>query len=129
MGHHKQTENQMGNDLIEWLKRISGSEMPPSNVIAYNIGIFETPDGYSVYLIGSDNYTPDDSDWACDEVFSPKERYFAIPNEDRDWEKILSEVVTAIKIFVESPDVKTSYLSQAKFLTVGFDDGDLVRIR
>jgi hypothetical protein len=57
----------------EWLTRVATSETPPKDVIAYNIGLFKTEDGYSAYLVGSTEYDEDDADWACKEAFSPRE--------------------------------------------------------
>ncbi len=63
-------------EFNDWLGRICRTEKPSPAVAAYNIGLFETGDGYSAYLVGANNYSEDDSDWACDVSFTPRERYF-----------------------------------------------------
>jgi hypothetical protein len=44
--------------------------------------LFETPNGYSAYLAESGHYDEEDSDWASDETFTPKERYFPPPSRE-----------------------------------------------
>jgi hypothetical protein len=58
---------------------VISAEAPPSSVVAFNIGLVETFAGYSAYLAGADRYDPDDDDWACDEAFTPRERYVRLP--------------------------------------------------
>ncbi len=117
------------DNFQRWLLRLSKAEKPGLNVIAFNIGLFETEDGYSAYLIGSDRFDENDFDWACDEVFSPKERYFPIAlNEPLGWEQLHRKVVESTKTFLDSTEGSKSFLSSASALTVGFDDADLDRI-
>jgi hypothetical protein len=36
-----------------WLEDIIKTENPSKDIIAYNFGVFETPEGYEIYLVGS----------------------------------------------------------------------------
>jgi hypothetical protein len=114
-----------------WLERISKKEKPPKSVVAYNIGLFESTNGYSAYLVGADEYSEEDSDWACDETFTPKERYFLLPDETKGqaWQVVLDRVARAAKDFLKTPAGKSSLFAKAKAVTVGFDDGDLTRVK
>jgi len=86
-------------DFREWLKRVV-QEKPPASVIAYNIGLFETPDGYSAYLIGAPTFDEQNGHWACEEVFTPSERYFSISSsESQTWNVVLDDVVNQRKDF------------------------------
>ena len=72
-----------------WLRRVCSTENPPKSVVAYNIGLFETPDGFSAYLIGADQYDESNNDWACRPSFTPRERYFRIPSREFErWEQV-----------------------------------------
>jgi len=98
-------------------------------VVAFNIGLFETAGGYAPYLIGADRYDANDPDWACAESFTPSERYFAISAATfTHWEQVHQAVVDATRAFLQSPDGARSYLAAAEAVTVGFDDGDLERV-
>ena len=116
--------------LAAWLNRVNAVEQPPESVVAYNIGLLETPDGYSAYLMGADHFDPEDSDWACEETFTPQERYFAMSRADvgGDWHAAQSAVVAAAQSYLQSAAGKTSFLANAKAVTVGFDDGDLEQV-
>jgi hypothetical protein len=117
--------------IVCWLQRLSSTEDPPPSVVAFNIGLFESNDGFSAYLAGSTRYDPGNSDWPCDEVFAPRERYCALPvrRGDMKWDQVLERAANAIRVFLASSDGAASFLSRAQAVTVGFDDGDLVRIR
>lgn len=109
-----------------WLARICDEEEPPTSVVAFKVGLFETPDGYSAYLIGSTHYDTEDSDWAREEAFAPSERYFSFGREGFvSWQEAHDAVVEATRRFLESPEGMESFLSSAMALTVGFDDGEL----
>ena len=115
--------------IKQWLIRISRSENPPSEIVAYNIGLFQTETGYRAYLSGATSFSDEDSDWACDETFTPSERYFAFPRDlsNVDWDRALAVTVDAVKDFLaENP---ASFLNTAKAVTVRFDDGDLERVK
>jgi hypothetical protein len=115
-----------------WLERVSRRETPPASVIAYNVGLFESPNGYTAYLCGADHYSDDSSDWACRESFAPKDRYFNLPAQEfksKGWEEAQEAVITAVKEFLASAQGAQSFLANAQAVTVGFDDGELVRVK
>ena len=118
------------NMMKDWLSRITRSEKPAKKVIAYNIGLFQTEQGYGAYLCGATKYLPNDDDWATEEAFTPKERYFSFPTEFAkgvNWKQAERATISAVRRFLtENPD---SFLAKANALTVGFDDGDLVRVK
>jgi hypothetical protein len=121
---------ELSTALSSWLERVSAKEEPPKSVVAFNVGLLETEDGYSAYLVGADRFDEDDSDWACEESFTPKERYLAIPRGTfKKWEAVQAAVVDATRKFLTSAVGKKSFLAKAKAVTVGFDDGDLERVK
>ena len=114
-------------DLSSWLNQVS-ADKPPDSVIAFNVGMFRTSDGFGVYLGGFDAYDENDSDWACEPVFVPSSKYFFIRDNNIGWEEAQSEVISSVQNFLASENGKKSYLAQAEHLTAGFDDGGLVEI-
>lgn len=114
-----------------WLHRIAVSERPPASIVAYNIGLFETEDGYSAYLAGAERFDPVSGDWACTEAFTPKERYLTLPvlRTNTKWQDVLKQVVDAAHSFLSSSDGASSFLANCQAVTAGFDAGDLIRIR
>ena len=56
--------------LVAWLRRVATVERPPSSVIAFNIGLFETEGRiHRVPRRCGALRRPDDGSWACDEAF------------------------------------------------------------
>lgn len=117
-------------EFKKWLDEICATEQPISEIIAYNFGLFEGEDGHTVYLVGSEEYDEDDSDWACNEDFTPVQRYFALPDSSNDeWEVVQENVTQMLKQFMEEPVFEESFLAKATAITVGYDDGDLERVK
>lgn len=118
-------------DITTWLTRVAAAESPHPEVVAFNIGLFRTKEGFSAYLCGSARYEEESGDWACEEAWSPSERYFPIPLGRygiADWQSLQSAVEAAVRAALGSQPVKRSFLGSAVAVTVGFDDGDLVRV-
>lgn len=118
--------------LINWIEKNIQVEKPDSSIAAYNFGLFESPEGYTIYLIGSKEFDADDSDWATVEDFTPKNKYYILPPaeyKDLKWDQAFAKVESIIKGFMKSETYKNSFLAKAKAVTVGFDDGDLVRLQ
>lgn len=105
----------------------AGREEIPSSVAAYNVGLFESENGFTAYLVGAASYDADDPDWACDEAFSPANRYFELPRDvtGSDWEVAQRVAVAMVRAYLNDPESGSSYLRAAKAVAVGFDDGDL----
>ena len=116
-------------ELTDWLTRVCQSENPPSSIVAYNIGLFETRNGYTAYLAGAERFDESDSYWACEETFTPSERYLPLNcDEPVGWQQLQREVCVAVRAFVRSPQGHRSFVARATAITVGFDDGDLERV-
>ncbi len=116
--------------MIEWLKKIAATEVPPADVVAFNVGLFKSDNGYMAYLTGAKTYDPEDDDWACEEDFTPADRYCAIPAKgaDETWEQVRDRAIDELRNFLASSEGQASFLARAEAVTVGFDDGDLVRV-
>ncbi|MDX5345607.1 MAG: hypothetical protein LPK19_00025, partial [Hymenobacteraceae bacterium] len=107
---------------------------PGKSIVAFNFGLFEDEEegGYAMYLLGSKNYDENDDSWASEEDYAPEENYFPLNSDEffkLDGEEVQEKVVTIISRFVRSDAFNNSFLRNAKAITTGFDDGELVRIR
>lgn len=113
-----------------WLESISKEEKIDAAIIAFNFGIIESAKGYKIYLIGSKKYDEGDDDWATEEDYVPKEKYFLLKDTSgKKWEDVLKISVELVSQYVNSEGFKTSEFKKAQAITTGFDDGDLVRIK
>ena len=112
----------------EWLENIIKTERPVPEVIAYYFGIFKSDEGYQTYLIGSKEFDINDSDWACNQDFEPKNKYLTLGQEEIHWESILAQVKSLVINFTQTNTFKNSFLERAQAIAIGFDDGDLFLI-
>ena len=117
--------------ISEWIKNICQSESPDNSIIAYNFGLFKSEKGYVIYLIGSKAFDEEDQDWACNMDFEPNEKYLLLPDEfqNQEWKEILNKVERQLKEITKAPTFNATFLSNAKAITTGFDDGDMIRIK
>ncbi|MDO4180971.1 MAG: hypothetical protein Q4D36_06740 [Bacteroidales bacterium] len=117
--------------IINWLRSI---DLPtPTDITAIYIGLFESESSsYMLYLIGARHYDENDDDWACVEDFVPKQKYADIYEESiekAEWEEIQHAVIKVISQYAEKRAEDASSLFYHKIVTVGFDGGDLTRVR
>lgn len=122
----------METQIINWILTISKSEQIPEGIKAVNIGLVETENGYTLYMVGSNEYDAEDSDWACNEDFVPENKYLVVEGDSFNkmpWDQFLKDVVEILKNFVKSEEYKNSILYSVPHVTTGFDGGDLEIIK
>jgi len=120
------------DQILNWIERINKSKKRNENIVAYNFGLFETAEGYTVYLTGSESFDENDDDWAANIDFEPKEKYLELPSTEskgKDWEEILNVIYKILTDYLQSESFRKSILKDAEVITVGFDDSDLIRIK
>jgi hypothetical protein len=114
----------------EWLEEVVRDETPSPAIVAFNIGLFDSPEGYCAYLSGTDVAFEDDPGRASGEAFTPSHWYCVLGEpDDRDWQEVQASVVESVHAFLDSPHGAASFLGKARAVTVGFDDGDLVCVK
>lgn len=115
-----------------WLDQINKTEKVDSSIIAFNFGLFESNNGYTIYLIGSKEYDEENEDWATNVDFEPKDKYLHLEKvliKTNNWEDVLSLSTKLISNYVSSPKYNVSILKDAQAITTGFDDGNLIKIK
>ena len=122
----------MKTEIIDWLKNIEKQDgTPPDSVIAFNLGLLESDQGYMMYFVGAFEYSEDDDDWACIEPPTKPYRYLKLPGkvQKESWETILDLCEKALTELESDGTLNTTLIKNAKAITTGFDDGELVKIR
>ena len=115
-------------DFFEWLDLILKNELN-SEIKAINFNLYEDTDNkWSVELVGTFSFDKDNDDWACDVDYEPVDKYLNIEGVDVDPDKFLNEVIT-ILLDIISLEKVSAWLLHTKYITVGFDDGVLEKIR
>ena len=110
------------NDVLE---HKVPSKIPPA-IRAFCFNLYEdSNDGWSMELVGTESFDPDDEDWACDEVTD-----FGTREEPLSWEKktcwneVLQEVSSALRYYLEN-GLHADVLKSRMGVAVGFIDGNL----
>jgi len=77
-------------------------------------------------MIGSDKFDEDDSDWACNEIFTTREDifYFQRTSDIAEWEEGLKYVISMVKKYLQTGNY-SNILKTYKAIGVGFVDGDI----
>lgn len=117
--------------LFPWIEKIDASENIPTSIQAFNFGLFETKQGFTVYLIGAKEYDLEDDDWAWSEDFVPKEKYLPLTvfSAQWTWRDILALVKQGLEEYVNYYRVApTTFVHTAALVTTGFDSGELLPI-
>ena len=80
---------------------------------------------FGIELIGARAFSADDSDWPCDEIWSPDPRGIDIPEEfsGSDWEVCLEKAKALVLDYLASPSGR--WLHSGEAVGLGFVDGDL----
>lgn len=110
--------------LENWLDSILENPLPEETAaIAFNL--YEDEDNnWSMEMVGTGCFDPEDSDWACDEVFDTRDDCLSWKIE-ASWEDILKEAVGKIKNYLET-GAYSEKLKSFEGVGVGFVDGDLI---
>lgn len=124
--------NRTRTRIHDWLNAIDSKENIPSEITAFNIGIFEQEEGYCIYLTGSENYDADDDDWACDADFEPADKYLALSGTEikaMEWQEFQDMIVKIVSDYLGTSANASTSVFAGRVVTVGFDDGQLVRVK
>ena len=96
----------------------------PDDVVAFCFNLYEdTNKTWTLELIGASSFDTNDSDWACDEVFTTRDNPLTW-HDDKEWQEVLMETIRILKDYLK----KGKYgrvLKERQGLAVGFVNGDL----
>ncbi|MFA4180761.1 hypothetical protein [Xylanibacter rodentium] len=118
--------------IYDWLTAIDNKETVPSEITAFNIGIFEQDEGYSIYLTGSEEYDADGDDWACDVDFEPANKYLELSGpgiKAMEWQEFQDMIVKIVSDYLDTSANTSTSVFAGRVVMVGFDDGQLVRVK
>jgi len=116
-------------DFNSWVDAAVAKSIPKS-VIAFNFNLYESTNEFHVDLIGSDIYSENNPDWACNELFIEREVLFRLPHQavGTEWQQALNAVIGLVRNYMQSGSAGASRLCACRAVTVGFVDGDLTRV-
>lgn len=108
----------------KWIDRTLSANIPNS-IEAFCINIYEDGGGrYSIELIGAGSFDKENSDWACDEVFTNREEPLKWKS-NKSWKETQTCVEGVVRQYLINGKYASVLLSK-KGIGVGFVDGGLV---
>ena len=115
----------MNKSIANWIDRILDGEIP-DNVIAFCFNLYEESEGeWSMEIVGTEDFDPEDEDWACEEVtdFGSRDDLYRW-KMDCDWEEAFEYMIEELSQYLESGK-HAKLLKSTDGVGVGFVDGDL----
>jgi hypothetical protein len=102
----------------------------PTSVVAFAFNLYEPAliknTKFAIEIIGSGKFSPDDSDWACDEIWRPEVRQINIPISfsTDNWQDCLRIMRTLLtNIIAENNEITKCFYGRG--VGLGFVDGEL----
>ena len=118
-------ETSFQGEFNKWLDE-GLRQLIPRKVIAFAFNLYEP---WAIEVVGSDTYSEDDPDWACDESFRPELEQLPLPEPDSGtWEEVLEHAKNLVSTYMDRPSSGNDRLRQAHAVAVGFVDGDFHRV-
>lgn len=112
-----------GKNLEEWLANICDGEKPKKLITSYDIGVFETTDSNTIYLVGINSLGKGDTSYIKNE-FQPTNMYFKLPSDEYknlSRRELFKELIIQLQAFTTSQKFKSSFLSEADSITFNPD--------
>ena len=100
------------------------SEDFPTDVVAFAFNLSEP---WMIELVGTSQFDPTDSDWACEEVFRPATKPLKLDafGDDAQWEDVLAHSKLMLLTYLEANSSGSATLKRSQGIGLGFVDGDL----
>ena len=97
------------------------------SVVAFSFNLAEP---WCIEIVGSDRYSADDPDWACEESFRPDVEQLALPETEvgETWEVVLEAAKRLVTAYLDRPSAGSAILRRAEAVAVGFVDGELHKV-
>jgi hypothetical protein len=120
--------NELYNLMASWIDSALSTPLP-EGIAAFNFNLYDggNPTAFELELMGAPTFTPDDEDWACDEIFMSPQPRFLLPHSTvgAHWESGLSATSKLLFKYINSNSSGALRLKQSKAVAVGFVDGNL----
>lgn len=115
----------MNKDIAAWIDKVLDKDIT-KNIVAFCFNLYEEGDGtWSMELVGTDSFDPDDEDWACSEVtdFGSRDGLYVWKMEC-EWEDALTYMVNELRAYLTEGKY-AGLLKSRVGVGVGFVDGNI----
>lgn len=102
--------------LQDWLLNICEKDRPQKPISKYTVGLFESPNDYTLVLVGVNTYDEDKNRSVNRIEFESTNMYFKLPEayyKNLSREQLLDKLTSQLKDFAKTERFKTSFFSKA----------------
>lgn len=115
----------MFDKISKWLDDVLKTDIP-DEIAAFGFNLYEDDNyNWSMELVGTSEFDPDDEDWLCNEVtdFNTRENPFRWMKK-ADWEEVFDDIADALRKYLQTGQY-ADILKAKSGVGVGFVDGDI----
>ena len=88
------------SELETWLDEVMRMTIP-DDVVAFCFNLYEDANkSWTLELIGASSFDTTDNDWACDEVFTTRDKPLTW-HDDKEWQDVQIMTIKMIKDYIE----------------------------
>lgn len=103
--------------LQDWLLNICEKDRPQKLISKYTVGLFESPNDYTLVLVGVNTYDESENRSVTRIEFEPTNMYFKLPEayyQNLSREQLLDKLTSELKSFAATKKFKTSFFAKAE---------------
>jgi hypothetical protein len=103
----------------DWLLNICDNDKPEKPIAIYKLGLFESPNDYTLVLVGVNTYEDGRNRSVTRIEFEPTNMYLKLPEayyENLNREQLLDKLTSQLKDFANTESFKTSFFSKANIV-------------
>ena len=121
--------NELYTEFENWLNNQLENNDMPENTLAFCFNLYEESvedSVYSVQIVACDKFDKDDSDWACEEVWSSEEDIFGVElsdEQEKDWSAAQKLITEWVEDYLANGQYRDVF--SGKPVAIGFVDGEL----
>jgi hypothetical protein len=105
--------------LQNWLVNICDNDKPKKPIMKYKFGLFESPNDYTLVLVGVNTYDDQKSQSSTRIEFGPTNMYFKLPKgyyENLSRDQLLNKLTSELKSFANTKKFKTSFFTESSII-------------
>ncbi|MGY4828213.1 hypothetical protein ACVNIS_06525 [Sphaerotilaceae bacterium SBD11-9] len=99
----------------------------PEGIAAFHFNLYELVGAHAIEIVGCPTYDPNDSEWACDDIFMSDAPRFTLSYEEAGshWEQGLASAIDLLATYLASGSAGAARMKESEAVSIGFVDGDL----
>jgi len=105
--------------LHDWLLNICYNDQPQKSIAKFTLNLFESPDDYTLVLVGVNTYDEGENRSVTRIEFEPTNMYFKLPRtyyKNLSREQLLDKLTLQLKRFTSTKKFKTSFFAKANIV-------------